>query len=269
MGAVEGPRREAQDVLLLPLHFAHGPVLPLQLLLLPLSHALPGTGRGHHCHQAGARGDEAGDGPGLTWASLTSTLPRLLSSFMICRMAIFTSTCTRFCTSVTRRMLPGTGGQGDTGDTGGRGGDAGDTHKPRSSLVERCSTACLSPRRCTSAASTERCFRTASSRNWDLGNGGEWGKMGRKRGKGGENEKRGGKEGEERGERDRKGRTKRGRKGGRKEKGRKAGERKKEEKEGEMKKGEKGEERRGKGRREKEGKKRKKRGKGEKEEVRR
>lgn len=40
-----------------------------------------------------------------TWASLTSTRPRLLSSFMICRMAILTSTCTRFCTSDTWRIL--------------------------------------------------------------------------------------------------------------------------------------------------------------------
>lgn len=218
MGAVEGPRREAQDVLLLPLHFAHGPVLPLQLLLLPLGHALAGTGRGHRCHQAGACRDEAGDGPGLTWASLTSTLPRLLSSFMICRMAIFTSTCTRFCTFVTRRMLPGTGGQGDMGDT----------HKPRSSLVERCSTACLSPRRCTSAASTERCFRTASSRNWDLGNGGEWGKMGGKRGKGGKMKK-----GEEKkGRKEEKGTGKGGQKGGEKKKGKKRRKEKKRKKRG-------------------------------------
>lgn len=40
-----------------------------------------------------------------TWASLTNTRPRLFSSFMICRMAILTSTCTRFCTSDTWRIL--------------------------------------------------------------------------------------------------------------------------------------------------------------------
>lgn len=42
-----------------------------------------------------------------TWASLTSTRPRLFSSFMICKMAILTSTCTRFCTSDTWRILGG------------------------------------------------------------------------------------------------------------------------------------------------------------------
>lgn len=107
------------------LDFGHGPVLALQTFLLTLSHLLQVKENSlikesrqraltrillhpELCHvscQQKQRLINTLPAVSFTWASLTRTRPRLFSSFMICRMAILTSTCTRFCTSDTWRIL--------------------------------------------------------------------------------------------------------------------------------------------------------------------
>lgn len=118
---LQSPRGKAQNVFLVLLDFGHGPVLTLQTFLLTLSHLLQvkenslikesralgrillHPGYCHVSHQQ--KQTNTISALNFTWASLTRTRPRLFSSFMICRMAILTSTCTRFCTSDTWRIL--------------------------------------------------------------------------------------------------------------------------------------------------------------------
>lgn len=183
---LQGPGGKAQDVLLVFLDLSHGPVLPLQALLLPLSYLLQVRGGGvrrkvglripphSRMTTAASRGCVPVPGPypqvylGIIdqhSASLVQFLHDLQNGHL--NIHLYTLLHVGHLANPSGEGGPHQvcSGRCSPGDTPMA---LESTYELRTSLVFFCSVACLSPRRFTSEAKSLRWFLTASSKNWYL-----------------------------------------------------------------------------------------------------